>query len=90
MMGKDTCWQGLIVAEMDRHKDSFDNMERSTLSEEGLLELFDAGFGSPEGAPFTLWTTRRVYFPVVYDGSECVGSAPRDPCDEVTQPVGGW
>ena len=41
-----------------------------------------------EGVPFTVWTLRRVYFPVVYDGRESVGSAPRFPCDEPTDHVG--
>ena len=50
---------------------------------------FDSDWGSHEGQPFTAWTERRVYFPVVYDGSEWVGSAPRDPCDEACTHVGG-
>ena len=50
---------------------------------------FDDGFGGSEGEPFTVWTKNRVYFPMVYDGSEWVGSAPRDPCDEVSKHKGG-
>ena len=53
-----------------------------TLSEEQLDREFDDGYGGSEGAPFTAWTPTRVLFPVVYDGSEWVGSAPRDPTPE--------
>lgn len=49
-------------------------------------EFFD-GFGGAEGAPFTIWTRTRVYFPTEYDGSEWVSSVPRNPCDEVIQHV---
>jgi len=51
--------------------------------------MFYPGYGRPEGIPFTLWTHKRVYFPVQYDGSEWVTSVPRDPCEEVTSHVGG-
>lgn len=50
---------------------------------------FNDGFGGVEGASFTAWSETRVYFPVVYDGSEWVGSVPRHPCDEVTRHHGG-
>lgn len=40
---------------------------------------FDDGFGSAKGVPFLLWTAKRVYFPVVYDGAEWVESVPRNP-----------
>ena len=50
---------------------------------------FDDGYGGANGAPFTLWTSARVYFPVVYDGAEWVGSVPRDPCAEATAHIGG-
>lgn len=60
-----------------------------TLSAEQLFERFDDGFGSVEGRPFTAWTETRVYFPTDYDGAENVASAPRNPCDEVTDHIGG-
>ena len=61
-----------------------------TLSDEELDIEFDAGFGGPEGKPFTAWSENYVYFPVVYDGAESVSCAPRNPCDEPTGHVGGW
>jgi len=50
---------------------------------------FDNSFGANEGIPFTAWSEKRVYFPTDYDGSENVRSAPRDPCDQKTNHVGG-
>lgn len=40
---------------------------------------FDNDFGLSEGPPVLVWTEDRVYFPVVYDGLEWLGSAPRNP-----------
>ena len=58
--------------------------------DEFLDREFYAGFGGPEGQPFTLWTHKRVYFAALYDGAEWVASVPRDPCGEVTKHVGRW
>lgn len=54
-----------------------------------LDHQFADGYGSTEGLPFTLWTVKRVYFPVCYDGSEWVESVPREPNGEATEHVGG-
>lgn len=43
--------------------------------------------GAAEG--LTIWSERRVYFPLQYDGDLWIGSAPRDPCDEAVKPQGG-
>lgn len=59
-------------------------------TEQSTLDVvFHCGYGHSEGPRFTAWTVNRVYFPVVYDGSEWVASVPRNPCDEVTEHVGG-
>lgn len=60
-----------------------------TLSEEELDEVFDDGFGTSEGRPFTAWSKKYVYFPVVCDGAEWVERAPRNPCKEACSHVGG-
>jgi hypothetical protein len=60
-----------------------------TLREDELDVKFDDGFGGSEGKKFTAWGEKYVYFPVVYDGAEWVGSAPRNPCDEATEHQGG-
>ena len=56
-----------------------------TLTQAELDVEFDAGYGGEEGAPFTAWTPTRVLFPVCYDGSEWVGSAPREPTAQALQ-----
>lgn len=57
-------------------------------SEETLDVQFDDGFGGSEGPPVLIWTEQHVYFPVVYDGSEWLGSAPRNPQSEGQGHVG--
>ncbi len=84
-----TTWRKLIASEMTCAGDR-GAIERCTLADAELDEEFDSGYGSPEGKPFTAWTATRVYFPVCYDGAESVASAPREPCDEATEHVGGW
>ena len=58
-------------------------------NEEALDVQFDDGFGGSEGPAVLIWTERYVYFPVVYDGSEWLGRAPRNPQSEGQQHVGG-
>jgi len=60
-----------------------------TLSEDELKVRFDDSYGTSHGKPFTAWSENYVYFPVVYDGAEWVGRAPRNPCDEATGHHGG-
>lgn len=82
-------WRELIEQEMKQHGESFDDVVGSTLSDNGLDEPFTPGSSIVEGVSFTLWTEDRVYFPTRYDGSEGVGSVPRDPNDEATSHIGG-
>lgn len=92
-----TNWRVLILEAMDPHGETMDDVVKITFglgldltNVEAMLNAeFDDGFGSSEGAPFTCWTAQRVYFPVVYDGAESVGSVPRHPCDEACEHVGG-
>jgi hypothetical protein len=82
-------WRELIIQHMKEVGESPVDVVGSTLSEAELDVEFSCGYGGSEGKKFTLWTDRRVYFPVVYDGAEWVGSAPRNRCDEATQHQGG-
>lgn len=84
-----TTWKHLIEQELTAQDESWSDVIHSTLTEEELNKRFDCSFGSAEGDPFTLWTKKRVYFPVEYDGSEWCESVPRTPCDEKVQHVGG-
>lgn len=66
-----------------------DEIIKNTLSLDELNKVFDDGYGGIEGKPFTAWSAKYVYFPVVYDGSEWVCRVPRNPCDEPTEHCGG-
>ncbi|MBL4940366.1 MAG: hypothetical protein JKY81_01735 [Colwellia sp.] len=83
-----TNWMNLIEQEMDDRGDKGPIIHNSLTDNEMLVE-FNDGYGGSEGIPFTAWTDARVYFPVVYDGSEWVGSAPRNPNNEETPHIGG-
>ena len=65
------------------------NKMKCTLTPEELNRQFDDGYGSVNGKIFTAWGEKYVYFPVCYDGAEAVGWAPRNPCDESTEHIGG-
>ena len=82
-------WKEMIEDEMKNHNDSFHNVISCTLSEDELLEKFNTDYGSTNGKHFTLWTKTRVYFPVVYDGAEWVGSVSRNPDGNQTKHIGG-
>ena len=84
-----TNWKELIQLQMKIHEETFEDVVETTLTEEELVEPFDAGYGGSEGKPFTLWTTHRVYFPVVYDGAEWVESVSRNPDGKPTYHFGG-
>jgi len=76
-------WQQMI--------DEFhDEIIACTLSAEEMKNEFYAGYGMPEGKPFNAWSEKYVYFPVCYDGAESVGRAPRNPCKESNEHVGGY
>lgn len=50
---------------------------------------FNSGYGLSAGPAVLAWTEDRVYFPVVYDGAEWLGSAPRNPVGVGQFHVGG-
>jgi len=77
-------WRKLINEALDG-----DTLIACTLTEEEMDVEFYDGYGGSEGKPFTAWSETRVYFPIVYDGAEWVGSAPRNPCDEACSHEGG-
>lgn len=66
-----------------------DEIIACTLSDTEICDEFDTGYGGSEGKPFTAWSNKYVYFPVVYDGSEWIERVPRNPCDLSTHHVGG-
>jgi hypothetical protein len=83
-----TTWRKLLVNTLEETKESFANIESSTLTEAELDTEFDNGSGLSEGSPFTVWTKNYVYFPAVYDGAEWVARVPRNPNGYATYHVG--
>lgn len=84
-----TTWREMIKHEMSIHSDSFDNMIATTLKDGEMDVKFDAGYGGDLAIEFTLWTASRVYFPVIYDGAQWVGSVSRRPDGIATKHQGG-
>lgn len=87
-MKKLESWETMVLAAREAAKDTTP-VVKCTRSDSEMRREFFSGFGGMRGVPFTVWTEKRVYFPVCYDGSEWVDSVPRDPCDEHTYHVGG-
>jgi hypothetical protein len=57
---------------------------------ETVLDVsFDDGYGGAEGPAVLIWSEERVYFPMTYDGSEWLDSAPRNPQPDGQAHVGG-
>jgi len=79
-MRTNTTWRKELAGAMGDHKESWGDIVGQTKFNPD--REFDPGYGSAEGEAFTIWTDKRVYFPLEYDGSEWVSSVPRNPCDE--------
>lgn len=73
-------WYKMLKEKMEADGEDFEK-RICTLDEQALHVTFNAGYGLPEGEPFTAWGEKWVYFPIEYDGSESVGHAPRHPCE---------
>jgi hypothetical protein len=85
----DTCWRTLIGEALAEHDETWADVVATTLTEQQLEAVFNDGYGGTDGAPFTLWTAKRVYFPACYDGLEWVASVARHPDSVPTDHVGG-
>lgn len=87
-MSENTTWRREYEAERAEQKDESPLV---AVAPEGIdLDLeFDGGYGGSRGERVLIWTEERVYFPVVYDGAEWMGSAPRNPAAEGQRHVGG-
>ena len=82
-------WRTFIEREMACYGETWQDVVACTLSEAALDRKFDAGYGGPDGEPFTVWTAKRVYFPVTYDGAEWCASVSRHPDGQPTKHIGG-
>lgn len=84
-----TNWKERITATLTDCGETWKDVESCTLTDDEMAESFNSGFGGTEGLPFTVWTVKRVYFPICYDGSEWVGSVARNPDGKPTEHQGG-
>ena len=82
-------WREDLTGALSLNGETWADVEAHTLTDEQLDARFDHGYGGTEGAPFTLWTKKRVYFPGQYDGAEWVASVARHPDGKPTDHVGG-
>ena len=82
-------YKSLLEQAMFFQRETLDDISFSTLSKEMLKKEVETHLGAYEIQAFTVWSANRVYFPVTYDGAGWVESAPRNPCDEEIEPVGG-
>ena len=83
---KRTTYRMLVDAEMQKHGETWDDVEFCTMSERRMNKLRQLSRHSCDGVPFNLWTKTRVYFPVLSDemGIVHIESVPRNPCGEAT------
>jgi hypothetical protein len=82
-------WKTTLEGVMACHGETLQDLEAITLTDDELAAEFDSGYGGTEGKPFTAWSTKRVYFPICYDGAEWVGSVSRHPDGKPTEHQGG-
>ena len=83
---KRTTYRMLIDAEMQKHGETWDDVEFCTMPERRLNKLRQLSMHSFDGVPFTLWTKNRVYFQVISDefGIVHIESVPRNPCSKAS------
>jgi hypothetical protein len=82
-------WKELLEDAMKECGETPAELEANTLTEADMVKEFDSGYGRTEGAPFTAWSAKTVYFPIRYDGAEWVGSVARHPDGKPTEHQGG-
>lgn len=82
-------WRRLLLDALTEAGESQFAVESCTLSDGDLDQEFDDMSSTISGAPFTVWTRQRVYFPATYDGQEWVASVARHPDFIPTDHVGG-
>jgi hypothetical protein len=78
-------WCELLMVELHAHDETFaDIVITAPLPIDWLHVEFKPRAWQSEGCPFTVWTAKRVYFPVTDCLSEWVGSVSREPDGQVT------
>lgn len=85
MSGQITTWQ----KQLDLATEGDEIIARAPDDMRVWNEEFDAGYGTSHGKDILAWSSDYVYFPVVYDGSEWIERAPRNPRSDGQHHVGG-
>lgn len=82
-------WGQLITDELERSGESWDDVVAYTISDKELdMELGDIDYDIAVPL-FTVWTTRRVYFPATHDSKCWCISVARNPDGKPTRPIEG-
>jgi hypothetical protein len=71
-------WKDEIMSMIDSESGEVFEYSNPPIDSVEMTTDFDNGYGSERGCPFIAFSNTNVYFPVCYDGSEWVGSAPRN------------
>ena len=96
-------YRNMLTDAMKSHNETWDDVEQLNVRKTHgygpeepyyfyghlLDEEIDTGLGGINGPLVTMWTHKRVYFGACYDGAEWIESAPRYPCDEIVEHIGG-
>ncbi len=84
-----TTWRKELETVFSQYDDSFENViDYSPKDSKWLDFYFDDYSKEIEGNSFTIWTKKRVYFPVSSNGQESVGSVSRYPDNNSTDHFG--
>jgi hypothetical protein len=84
-----TTWRKELELAFQEHDDNFENViDFAPKGDEWLNYYFDDYSKTIEGSSFTIWTKKRVYFPILVDGIESVGSVARYPDEKAINHIG--
>jgi hypothetical protein len=64
------------------HKDDWIFVQDCSTDRQELFRYFVNRYGLSSGSPFRLWTKKRIYFSVTYDGLNSVDSVPIHPIND--------
>ena len=84
-----TSWKDMLSRALRDNNETWDDVESNTMTRGEMRRKFEKGYGGTKGVPFTVWTSKSVYFPVCYDGTEWVGRVSRHPDGKPTEHQGG-
>lgn len=80
-------WKKLVGELLKENNETWDDVVSNTMSEEEMMQEFSAypSYDRPMGCPFTIWTSRWVYFPGHCEEWEWVSCVSRNPNNKPTK-----